>query len=175
MFCWHKEDMDLNAINYLHDGAKKFWYSIDMDSSKDFEKYAASLWPDKSKACKEFLRHKMCLIHPENLLEKGIKMRKAVHKPGEFMITRGYHAGFNSGFNIAEAVNFALFSWLDKLENAKRCECIADSVRINYEDFKYNLYENHVKGDFVIPNPLLSKLKLEYEEKKKQQQIAIEK
>jgi jumonji domain-containing protein 2 len=49
MFCWHKEDMDLNAINYLHDGAKKFWYSIDMDSSKDFEKYAASLWPDKYK------------------------------------------------------------------------------------------------------------------------------
>jgi hypothetical protein len=107
----------------------------------------------------------MCLIHPENLLEKGIKVRKAVHNPGEFMVTRGYHAGFNSGFNIAEAVNFALYSWLDKLQHAKRCECISDSVRINYEDFKFNLYENHLKQGFTIPEPLLSSLKVEHAEK----------
>lgn len=42
-------------------------------------------------------------------------MTKMVHHAGEFMITRAsaYHAGFNFGFNVAEAVNFALKSWLD--------------------------------------------------------------
>jgi hypothetical protein len=41
-------------------------------------------------------------------------MTKMIHNPGEFMISRcaGYHAGFNFGFNIAEAVNFALPDWL---------------------------------------------------------------
>jgi jumonji domain-containing protein 2 len=28
LFCWHKEDLDLSAINFLHEGKSKFWYSI---------------------------------------------------------------------------------------------------------------------------------------------------
>jgi hypothetical protein len=37
-------------------------------------------------------------------------MVKALHQPGEFIVSRAsaYHSGFNFGFNIAEAVNFAV-------------------------------------------------------------------
>ena len=44
------------------------------------------------------------------------------------MITfpRGYHAGFNLGFNCAESVNFALDSWLELGRKAKACECVSD-------------------------------------------------
>lgn len=28
VFCWHKEDLDLGAMNYIHEGAAKVWYAI---------------------------------------------------------------------------------------------------------------------------------------------------
>jgi len=72
------------------------------------------------------------------LKNKGIKLRKIVQKPGEFIILRAeaYHAGFNAGFNIAEAVNFALFSWISSVSTKVRfCNCTKDSVRINMSIF----------------------------------------
>jgi hypothetical protein len=133
MFGWHKEDMDLYSINYLHTGQPKFWYSIDLGSHDDFEAYVRSNFKEQFKQCPEYLRHKTTLIYPENLLRVGIKMKKIVQRPGEFVVARakGYHSGFNAGYNIAEAVNFALPSWLEIGEKAKPCRCSKDSVRID--------------------------------------------
>lgn len=57
------------------------------------------------------------------------------------MITRaqGYHAGFNYGYNIAEAVNFALPRWVEIGENVTCCRCVKDSVRINMGSFLQNI------------------------------------
>ena len=54
------------------------------------------------------------------------------------MISRAaaYHSGFNAGYNIAEAVNFALPAWVDVAEEAKSCQCVRDSVRIDMRAFK---------------------------------------
>jgi len=114
LFGWHKEDVDLYSINYLHDGAPKFWYSVDLDCNEQFEQLANAYFKDMFKECAEFLRHKTTLIEPKVLLSNGIKMRKVVQREREFVISRAkaYHSGFNSGFNIAEAVNFALPSWI---------------------------------------------------------------
>ncbi len=78
MFAWHKEDMDLYSINYLHAGQPKFWYGIDLDHNEAFEQYTSSQFKEQFKECPEYLRHKTTLINPENLLRIGIKLRKVV-------------------------------------------------------------------------------------------------
>merc|ERR1712110_794535 len=39
MFGWHKEDLDLYSVNYLHLGSPKFWYSVDLDCNSKFEEF----------------------------------------------------------------------------------------------------------------------------------------
>jgi len=78
MFGWHKEDLDLYSINYLHAGQPKFWYGIDLNQNTKFENYVKSNFRDQFRQCPEYIRHKTTLIHPENLLEQGIKIKRAV-------------------------------------------------------------------------------------------------
>lgn len=141
LFGWHKEDVDLYSINYLHYGRPKFWYSIDLDSSEKFEKLSNKFFKDLYKDCSEFLRHKTTLIEPRILLQHGINMHKLVQEEREFVISRAaaYHSGFNSGFNIAEAVNFALPAWFPYGRKAGYCKCVQDSVRIDMEVFERRL------------------------------------
>ncbi|KAN0110297.1 hypothetical protein V8E51_006684 [Hyaloscypha variabilis] len=140
-FAWHLEDVDLYSINYLHFGAPKQWYSISQGDARRFEAAMKTIWPVDAKACDQFLRHKTFLISPAHLLANfNIKVNKIVHNPGEFVITfpYGYHSGYNLGYNCAEAVNFALDSWLEFGRVAKKCDCsqAQDSVWINVHEIE---------------------------------------
>ncbi|KDQ52573.1 hypothetical protein JAAARDRAFT_40178 [Jaapia argillacea MUCL 33604] len=134
-FAWHLEDMDLYSINYIHFGAPKHWYAIPQARSGALEQTMKGYFPKDGKQCSQFLRHKQFLASPTLLSQSSCRPNLLVQQAGEFVITypRGYHAGFNLGFNCAESVNFALDSWLDMGRKAQACECINDSVRIDVE------------------------------------------
>jgi hypothetical protein len=143
-FAWHLEDVDLYSINYLHFGAPKQWYSISQGDARRFEAAMRSIWPTDAKSCDQFLRHKGYLISPNHLLQHyNIKVNKCVSYPGEFVVTYpyGYHSGYNLGYNCAEAVNFALDTWLPMGKIAKRCECAQaqDSVWVDVYEIERKL------------------------------------
>ena len=88
----------------------------------------AGLFPGADKNCSQFLRHKSYLASPTLLSKSSCRPNYLVQQAGEFVITfpRGYHAGFNLGFNCAESVDFALESWLDIGRRAQACGCVGD-------------------------------------------------
>jgi hypothetical protein len=94
-----------------------------------------------------------------------IKTFRCYQSQGEFVITRagGYHCGFNAGFNIAEAVNFALKSWIEIGKKAGTCTCRGDSVNINMEVFLDNL-----KSKKKVPHTEEKKNKSKAEQKSMQ-------
>ncbi|EAQ86808.1 hypothetical protein CHGG_08061 [Chaetomium globosum CBS 148.51] len=143
-FAWHLEDVDLYSINYLHFGAPKQWYSISQADARRFEAAMKNIWPTDAKACDQFLRHKGFLISPSHLKQNyNITVNKCVSYPGEFVVTYpyGYHSGYNLGYNCAEAVNFALDSWLPMGKIAKKCQCAQaqDSVWVDVYEIERKL------------------------------------
>ncbi|KAI1789319.1 hypothetical protein LXA43DRAFT_1021605 [Ganoderma leucocontextum] len=134
-FAWHVEDMDLFSINYIHFGAPKFWYAMPQARANALEQTMRGLFPGAGKNCDQFLRHKSYLASPTLLAKTACRPNCLVQQSGEFVITfpRGYHAGFNLGFNCAESVNFALESWIDMGRKAKACGCVNFSVRIDVD------------------------------------------
>ena len=63
----------------------------------------------------------------------NIKISKVAQNEGEFIIvfSGAYHTGFNWGYNIAEAVNYASLDWLNIFPSSKACKCHVDNVSIN--------------------------------------------
>lgn len=150
-FAWHIEDMNLPAINYLHFGAGKQWYVIPEWAHEQFESFCKSKLKDEFKYCKEYLRHKTTLVSPFLLRQQGIPVYSGIQRENEFMVVWpvAYHCGFNTGFNCAEAVNFAFPEWIPFGEKAHFCLCTPDSVRFDMNLFKES-YEKVLSGEKTI-------------------------
>ncbi|XP_006092976.2 LOW QUALITY PROTEIN: lysine-specific demethylase 4D-like [Myotis lucifugus] len=136
-FAWHTEDMDLYSINYLHFGEPKTWYAVPPEHGQRLERLARELFPGSSRGCQAFLRHKVALISPTVLKENGVPFSRITQEAGEFMVTfpYGYHAGFNHGFNCAEAINFATPRWVDYGKVASQCSCGEARVSFSMDVF----------------------------------------
>lgn len=76
MFAWHREDLDLFSINYLHTGKPKCWYGVPSNEAEKFDQVARNLFPGASQECPEFLRHKTYLIYPPILMKNKITVHK---------------------------------------------------------------------------------------------------
>jgi len=136
-FALHKEDSDLGSTNYLWHGADKIWYGCGASQSKRVESLMNSLFPDEARKCSEWIRHKNHMVSASVMEKAGIKLTRVRQHANEFVITApgAYHFGFNCGFNVAEAVNYATAHWLEmqRCAPAKHCRCRADSVNVNLE------------------------------------------
>jgi histone demethylase JARID1 len=109
-FCWHVEDLFLYSLNYMHQGAAKIWYGIPEDEKEKMDNYIRKKHSQLLDKDPSFIHRLVLLIDPLELIENGINVYKLVQRPGEMVVTfpKGYHCGFSTGFNISEAVNFAV-------------------------------------------------------------------
>ncbi|KAL6783768.1 hypothetical protein ACKKBF_B05720 [Auxenochlorella protothecoides x Auxenochlorella symbiontica] len=113
-FAWHVEDHALYSVNYHHMGAEKVWYTVPPSATRALEDAMRDALPGLFAAAPGLIYQLVTLLSPAELRARGVPVYRFVQRPGEFMITMpdSYHAGFNAGFNCAEAVNFAPAEWI---------------------------------------------------------------
>ncbi|KAF3450178.1 hypothetical protein FNV43_RR06258 [Rhamnella rubrinervis] len=119
-FCWHVEDHHLYSLNYLHWGEPKVWYGVPGTHASALEVAMRKHLPDLFEEQPDLLNELVTQLSPSVLKSEGVPVYRVVQHSGEFVLTfpRAYHAGFNCGFNCAEAVNVAPVDWLAHGQNA---------------------------------------------------------
>nr|XP_040240432.2 lysine-specific demethylase lid [Anopheles coluzzii] len=113
-FCWHNEDHWSYSINYLHWGEPKTWYGVPGSRAEDFELAMKSAAPELFHSQPDLLHQLVTIMNPNILMNANVPVYRTDQHAGEFVVTfpRAYHAGFNQGYNFAEAVNFAPADWM---------------------------------------------------------------
>mmetsp|Transcript_19355 Transcript_19355/g.74324 ORF Transcript_19355/g.74324 Transcript_19355/m.74324 type:complete len:777 (+) Transcript_19355:152-2482(+) len=138
-FCWHTEDTHLYSINYLHTGHPKVWYGIGSTYAELFEATMKKCLPELFKEDPALLFHLVTMLSPLEVQRHGVPVVRAIQNPGEFIVTfpRAYHAGFNSGFNVAEAVNFACPDWLSYADVCPNNYAFLRSMVFSHQELAY--------------------------------------
>ena len=113
-FCWHVEDHHFYSVNYHHFGDPKVWYCIPAEYSQQFERLMRTRLPHLFEAQPDLLHSLVTILSPKEIKAAGIPVYRVQQNARSYIITfpYSYHAGFNTGYNCAEAVNFAPVDWL---------------------------------------------------------------
>ena len=113
-FCWHVEDHHFYSVNYHHFGDPKVWYCIPAEYSLKFEQLMRTRLPHLFEAQPDLLHSLVTILSPKEIKAAGIPVYRVQQNARSYIITfpYSYHAGFNTGYNCAEAVNFAPVDWL---------------------------------------------------------------
>ncbi|KAI8504280.1 Lysine-specific demethylase 5A, partial [Branchiostoma belcheri] len=100
-FCWHNEDHWSYSINYLH-------------CAEHFESVMRQNAPELFVNAPDLLHQLVTIMNPMIIMDGKVPVYRTNQCAGEFVVTfpRAYHAGFNQGYNFAEAVNFCPADWL---------------------------------------------------------------
>ncbi|CAI9767516.1 unnamed protein product [Fraxinus pennsylvanica] len=104
----------------MHWGAPKIWYGVPGSDALKLEAAMRKHLPDLFEGQPDLLHKLVTQLSPSILISEGVPVYRCVQNPGDFVLTfpRAYHAGFNCGFNCAEAVNVAPVDWLSHGQNA---------------------------------------------------------
>ncbi|KAH0537054.1 hypothetical protein FGG08_006124 [Glutinoglossum americanum] len=109
----HTEDFNLSAVSYLAAGSPKVWVVVAPRDRDKLEALMLKLVPGLRRQCHQFVRHHISYV-PTRLLDlEHISYQVVLHRAGEVLVTLpgAYHQGFNTGMNVAEAVNYADSRW----------------------------------------------------------------
>lgn len=133
-FCWHNEDHYAYSANYQHVGATKTWYGIPGAEAAAFEEAMRQAVPELFEGQPDLLFQLVTLMPPDQLRKAGVNVYAVDQRAGQFVLTfpQAYHAGFNHGFNVNEAVNFAPIDWepwgamgVERLQAFRRHPCFS--------------------------------------------------
>jgi len=120
--------------------SKRYWYGFLAQDSERIMELLKKIYKEQYIECPQAQRHKSFLIDPRELIKHlpDLKIWRVKHEPGYYVITGPgvFHEGFNSGYNMAEAVNFGIQRWLKYFKNARCCFCLENGCKENMAALK---------------------------------------
>ena len=127
-FAFHVEDASLGSGNINWGGNAKNWIAVPVANRYELEALAVDLINSE---CRDPLSHKTTFIGMDTLKNSGIPFTVTAQREYQIVITfpGAHHAGYNSGANVSQAINFVPFDWLPYFERCRitkknHCSCV---------------------------------------------------
>ena len=108
------EHVDNYMFSFFFRGEPKTWYGVPESEAEKLEACVKSVAPELFEKNPDLFHHLVTTCSPMTLMNYGVPVVRTNQCAGEFVVTfpRAYHAGFNAGYNCAEAVNFCPADWV---------------------------------------------------------------
>ena len=149
----------------MHEGTGKIWYAIPDYHREKFERLTKDKLASRFRQDPNLLLDINIMVDPAYLVENGVHVYRTLQRPGEIILTfpGSYHQGVSVGFNIAEAVNIAIPSWLKHIPTVMK-KYMATKEKIPVFPVEWMLIENIRKiKECKFDVEIVQKLKYQYQ------------